>query len=260
LHILIRRHVADGHPELARPVAGEAVEAYQQIAVTAGANVAGVASGLIVLSGELGAARLGAESTAAAQAAADVMRRAEPPQLTLLGHRSTHAQALHILIRRHVADGHPELARPVAGEAVEAYQQIAVTAGANVAGVASGLIVLSGELGAAHLDAESTAAAQAAADVMRRADPPQQALLAHRSTHAQALHILIRRHLADGQPERAGPVAGEAIQAYQQIAATAGADVPGVARGLIVLSRELGAADLDAESAAAAQAAAVLQG
>jgi hypothetical protein len=186
------------------------------------------------------------------------MRRAEPPPQTLLGHRSTHAQALHILIRRHVADGHSELARPVAGEAIEAYQQIAVTAGANVAGVASGLIVLSAELGAARLGAESTAAAQAAADVMRRADPPPHALLAHRSTHAQALHILIRRHLADGHPERARPVAGEAIQAYRQIAVTAGADVAGVARGLIVLSRELGAAGLDAESAAA-EAAAGLQ-
>jgi hypothetical protein len=75
------------------------------------------------------------------------------------------AQTLHILTQRHLADGHPDQARPVAREAIQAYRQLAATPGANSAGVASNLIVLSGELGAAHLDAESTAAAQAAADV-----------------------------------------------------------------------------------------------
>jgi hypothetical protein len=66
-------------------------------------------------------------------------------------------------MRRHIADGHPDQARPVAREAT--YRQIAATPGADVAGVASNLITLSGELGTAGLDAESTAAAQAAADV-----------------------------------------------------------------------------------------------
>jgi hypothetical protein len=57
-------------------------------------------------------------------------------------------QALRILIRRHIADGHPNQARPVASEAIQAYRQIAATPGANAAAVTSNLITLSGELSA----------------------------------------------------------------------------------------------------------------
>jgi hypothetical protein len=62
----------------------------------------------------------------------------------------------------HITDQHPDQARRVAAEAIAAYRQVAAAPGADVAVVASNLIGLSSELGAAHLDAESTAAAQAA--------------------------------------------------------------------------------------------------
>jgi hypothetical protein len=83
----------------------------------------------------------------------------------LFGHRRSLAQALHTRFRRHIAEGNSDEARTTAREAIEAYRQIAATPGADVSGVASGLTVLSRELGAAGLQAESTAAAQAAADV-----------------------------------------------------------------------------------------------
>ncbi|MEY2272041.1 hypothetical protein, partial [Streptomyces sp. BF23-19] len=120
-------------------------------------------------------------------------------------------------------------------------------------------IIFSSELATAGLAAESTAAAQAAADVLRGFNPLAQALLAHRGVLAQALHVLTRRHIVDGRIDQAGAVARETIQAYQELAATADADVDAVGNNLIIFSSELATAGLAAESTAAAQAAADVQ-
>ncbi|MER5615469.1 hypothetical protein, partial [Streptomyces sp. NPDC002215] len=125
----------------------------------------------------------------------------------------------------------------------------------DVPGVANNLIGFSGELNVAALQAESTAAAQAAVDVLRESTPPTQMLLTHRWMLSQALHTLTRRFIVDGSADQARAAARETIQAYRDVAGTVDADVPGVANNLIGFSGELNVAALQAESTAAAQAA-----
>ncbi|WP_327108314.1 hypothetical protein [Nonomuraea glycinis] len=121
------------------------------------------------------------------------------------------------------------------------------------------LVALSFELGTAGRDAESTAAVQAAVELLREFDPPAQVLLDYRKALASGLHLLTRRHIADQRLEQARVTAGEAIEAYRQVAATPGADVIVVSGSLANLSGELSAAGLDVESIAAVQAAADVQ-
>ncbi|KPI32876.1 hypothetical protein OV450_6906 [Actinobacteria bacterium OV450] len=168
------------------------------------------------------------------------------------------AQALHTLTQRLIAEGDTAQARVAALDAIQAYRQIAATSGADVVWVANNALILSAVLATAGLAGESTAAAQAAVDVLKEFDPPTQALLTYRTVLAQALHTLTQRLIAEEDAAQARVAALDAIQAYRQIAATSGADVVWVANNALILSAVLATAGLAGEAALAREVAAAI--
>ncbi|MCX5256818.1 Ig-like domain-containing protein [Streptomyces canus] len=166
LHDLVVRLTTAGRPGEVAQHAREAAHVYRQAAsVSAGETVMQIAAELLTLSSRVAAIALTTEAVAAAQAAVDVLRDIQPPPGQEAEYFSLLAQALHTLTRRHIEDGNSDQARAAARETIQAYRQIAATADADVAAVGNNLLIFSSELGTAGLEAESTAAAQAAVEV-----------------------------------------------------------------------------------------------
>ncbi|MEN8649618.1 galactose oxidase-like domain-containing protein [Streptomyces sp. 21So2-11] len=92
-------------------------------------------------------------------------------KIARLGKRLQAVLDLHARTRQLIVDGHLDQAGAVARETIQAYRQLATTADADVDAISNNLIVFSSELATAGLEAESTAAAQAAVDVLRGSNP-----------------------------------------------------------------------------------------
>jgi hypothetical protein len=179
----------------------------------------------------------------------------------MLDHLRRVASALHTDTVRLMAAGQAAEASAASRRAIEAYREVAGTAGADVVEVSQQLLGLSSDLTNGGLHADSAAAAQAAAEVLRGVQPSAEMLLAHRQQLASALHMHTVRLMAAGQAAEASAASRRAIEAYREVAGTAGADVVEVSQQLLGLSSDLTNGGLHADSAAAAQAAAeVLRG
>jgi hypothetical protein len=175
---------------------------------------------------------------------------------TLLAHRAALANALHMHTFRLMQAGQIEEARAASRRTIEAYREVAGTAGADVAEVARQLLVFSSDLSQGQLLVESAVAAEAAVGVLRAVQPSTEAQLAHRAALANALHMHTFRLMQAGQIEEARAASRRTIEAYREVAGTAGADVAEVARQLLVFSSDLSQGQLLVESAVAAEAAA----
>jgi hypothetical protein len=127
-----------------------------------------------------------------------------------------------------------------------------VATGTDLLQVAAQLRSLSASLAANGRLADATAAQQAEVDVLRAHTPSAAQLVAYQFELAFALHNLALRLWAENRDPEALAAARQAITAYQQAAATAGANVLLIATELRGLSGSLGARDHLAEAITAA--------
>lgn len=93
------------------------------------------------------------------------LRGFDPPASALLPHRRLFAQSLHMLTRQYIAGRHLDRARAIAAEMIQTGHLVAATPDADVAAVASSLLIFGGEVETAGLATEATAATQAATDL-----------------------------------------------------------------------------------------------
>ncbi len=211
---------------------------------------------LLSLAAQLYGAGRTAEAPAPAQAAADVLRGIQPPPEAEAAHWRLFGWALHNLASYLLPAGRADEAVAAAAEAVQAYRRAAAASGADVPWVANQLLGLAAQLYGADRKAEAVAPAQAAADVLRGLQPPPEAEAAHWRLFGWALHNLVSYLIPAGRIDEAVGPAEEAVAAYRRAASVSGADVTGIANQLLSLAAQLANAGLNAESAAAAQAAA----
>jgi hypothetical protein len=189
------------------------------------------------------------------RSAVDVFRGFNPPATVQAEYLLAYGQAVHVLVAFLLGIGRTDEALKLVREGVQVELSAAAAPGANPVAVAPDLTAFAGLLSGLGQTAEGAAAQQALVDMLQRFSPPEAARAEYELTVAEALQNLIVRLLDDHRPDTVAALALQAITAYREYAATAGADVLRVARDLTDLDKRLDGISLTAQALDAQQAA-----
>lgn len=178
---------------------------------------------LLATSAQLSDDRQPDQAAAIALQAVQVLQRSEPLPDNPASFWLQLADAVHTLVVRLTAAGHPEQVSGAMQEALDAYQK-AVACGADVFAVAALLRTLSIRAADAALPELAVAAVQAAAADLRPVQPPPDRQQEYHDLLAMVLFDLVVRLVTAGHPDQAASPANEAVRVYTELA---GIDPPG---------------------------------
>jgi hypothetical protein len=189
------------------------------------------------------------------RSAVDVFRGFNPPATIQAEYLLAYGQAVHVLVAYLLGIDGTDEALKLVREGVQVELSTVAAPGANPVAAVPELTAFAGLLSGLGQTAEGAAAQQALVDMLQRFSPPEAARAEYELAVAEAVQNLIVRLLDDHRPDTVAALAPQAITAYREYAATAGADILRVARDLTDLDKQLDGLGLTTQALDAQQAA-----
>jgi hypothetical protein len=240
--------------------ADQRVAALVDAAGVSGADVLSIVRQLTALAGQLSGNGQPEEGVIAQEAAISLLEGVDPAIAQSADYLTLYAESLHDLAQRFDDAGAVDQAADAARRAIPAYVRAAVASGADVAGIAWNLALLSKFLISLNLPQDALAAQQASVEVLESFGPPERSSADYVTLLGEMRHNLAVRLIEAGQLEAAGAQGGVAIVTYGEAAWMFWTQISADASALVQLARSLSAAGLSALAATAeAEAVAALR-